>query len=575
MRTKTFLILLVFCALQSCKAQKINNTLEFSAKQTLALYNSVKNLNGRLPRSIDKNGQLVTSDDAWWGSGFTAGALWYLYEYTKCDSIKSAAEALTKRIERQQYTKDNHDIGFMIYCSFGNGYRLTKKPEYKEVIINAARSLSSRFNPVSGVIRSWDNKEWTYPVIIDNMMNLELLCEATKLSGDDSFLKIAVSHADTTLKYHFRPDGSSYHLVDYHISRSGIIGRQTHQGYADESAWARGQAWALYGYSMMYRETQKPKYLQQAIKIANFIINHPRLPADKIPYWDFDAPGIPDALRDASAGAVICSALIELSSYVTKNLSEKYFKIAGEQIATLSSPGYLAKANSNGNFILKHNVGHFPNNSEIDVPLPYADYYFLEALMRYKTQSATGSLAENPFIRTGANGDTIYTADPSAHVWADGRLYVYASHDIVPPRGCDLMDKYHVFSTVDMLHWKDHGQILEAADLSWGRTGGGWMWAPDCVYKNGIYYLYFPHKDDSNFWRQGVATSTEPAANFKDQGYIQGLPSGIDPCVFIDDDGQAYFYYKINRDDKINQKVACAAEKLKENILEIEGELMT
>jgi uncharacterized protein YyaL (SSP411 family) len=172
--------------------------------------------------------------------------------------------------------------------------------------------------------------------------------------------------------------------VDYNDSTGGIFGRQTHQGYSDESAWARGQSWALYGYTMMYRETHKPEYLQQAQKIADFIIDHPRLPKDKIPYWDFDAPDIPSALRDASAGAVICSALLELSTFADKNEAKKYLKLAEQQLAALSSPDYLAEVNTNGNFILKHSVGHFPNHSEVDVPLSYADYYFVEALMRYK-----------------------------------------------------------------------------------------------------------------------------------------------------------------------------------------------
>jgi hypothetical protein len=366
-----------FCS--ACATGKIDRTLQFSAKQSMSLYHSVKDMDGRLPRSVDKNAKLVTADDAYWCSGFTAGTLWYLYEYSRCDSLKTAAEILSKRIERQQYTTNNHDVGFMIYCSYGNGYRLTNNPEYKTAILNAARSLSTRFNPALGVIRSWDNPAWHFPVIIDNMMNLELLCEATRLSGDSSFLKIAVSHADTTMKYHFRPDGSSCHLVDYGDS----FRQQTHQGYSDSSAWARGQAWTLYGYTMMFRETHKPEYLEQAVKMADFIINNPRLPADKIPYWDFDAPHIPDALRDASAGAVICSALLELSTFTAQNLSEKYLKIAKKQIAALSSPEYLAEKNTNGNFILKHSVGHFPNNSEIDVPLTYADYYFVEALMRY------------------------------------------------------------------------------------------------------------------------------------------------------------------------------------------------
>ncbi|KAA6303711.1 MAG: Unsaturated chondroitin disaccharide hydrolase [Candidatus Ordinivivax streblomastigis] len=384
MKTKMILALSICCVLVSCRTNTIDRTLDFSTKQTLSLYNSVKDLDGRLPRSIDGNGQLVISDAAWWGSGFTSGTLWYLYEYAPSDALRLAAEVLTKRIENQQYTTSNHDIGFMIYCSYGNGYRLTKNPAYRDVIVTAARSLSTRFNPRMGVIRSWDNPEWHYPVIIDNMMNLELLCEATKLSGDSSFLKIAIAHADTTLKYHFRPDGSSYHLVDYNNSTGGIFGQQTHQGYSDESAWARGQAWALYGYTMMYRETQKPEYLQQAQKIAIFIVNHPRLPKDKIPYWDFDAPDIPLALRDASAGAVICSALLELSTFVDKNAAKKYLKLTEQQLAALSSPDYLAERNTNGNFILKHSVGHFPNHSEVDVPLSYSDYYFVEALVRYK-----------------------------------------------------------------------------------------------------------------------------------------------------------------------------------------------
>jgi uncharacterized protein YyaL (SSP411 family) len=313
--------------------------------------------------------------------------LWYLYEYTKSDSLKTAAEELTKRVERQQYTTNDHDVGFIINCSYGNAYRLTKNPIYKEAVVNAARSLSTRFNPALGVIRSWDNTRLHFPVLIDNILNLVFLCTATRLSGDSSFLKIAVSHADTTMKYHFRPDGSSCHVVDY-----GDYRQQTHQGYSDSSAWARGQAWALYGYTMMFRETKKPEYLAQAIKIANFILDNPHLPADKIPYWDFDAPGIPNILRDASAGAIICSALLELSIFTDKNLSEKCRKTAEKQLASLSSPEYLAEINTNGNFILKHGVGHLPNNSEIDAPLAYADYYFVEALMRYRKLCINKSL---------------------------------------------------------------------------------------------------------------------------------------------------------------------------------------
>lgn len=368
----------------ACNAVKIDQTLDFSAKQAMALFNSVKNMEGRLPRSIDKDGNLVTSDDAYWCSGFTAGTLWYLYEYTKSDSLMNAAEILTKRIEKQQYNTNDHDVGFMIYCSYGNAYRLTNNPAYKDVIVNAARSLATRFNPTLGVIRSWNNSQWSYPVIIDNMMNLELLCEATRLSGDSSFYKIADTHAHTTMKYHFRPDGSTCHVVDYGQIVDGAYSQQTHQGYSDTSAWARGQAWALYGYTMMYRETGKEEYLNQANLIADFILNDPNFPADKIPYWDFDDPNIPNTLRDASAGAIICSALLELSTFSNKKLAKKYREVAEKQLTELSSPNYLSELNSNGNFILKHSVGHFPNNSEIDVPLTYTDYYFVEALMRYK-----------------------------------------------------------------------------------------------------------------------------------------------------------------------------------------------
>jgi hypothetical protein len=178
---------------------------------------------------------------------------------------------------------------------------------------------------------------------------------------------------------------------------------------------------------------------------------------------------------------------------------------------------------------------------------------------------AAQDMAENPFIRVDANGDRIYTADPSAHVWADGRLYVYASHDVQPAKGCDLMDKYHVFSTDDMVNWVDHGQILEAADVSWARPDGGWMWAPDCAYRNGTYYFYFPHKDATETWRIGIATSTKPASDFTAQGYIEGMFSGIDPCVFIDEDGQAYIYQ--------NGPGGCAGGKLKENMVELDGQM--
>jgi len=338
-----------------------------------------------LPRTIDTTGALVTAKSSWWTSGFFPGSLWYLYEYTKDDKYKAFASEMTARIEKEKYNKGTHDLGFMLFCSFGHGLRLTGAEAYNEVLLTGAKSLSTRFRPDIGCIQSWNSsKKWQYPVIIDNMMNLEFLMWAFKKSGDSSFYKICVTHSDTTIKNHYRPDYSSYHVVSYDTVTGKVEKKQTHQGAADESAWARGQVWGLYGFTVMYRETRLERYLTQAENIAGFLINHPNLPADKIPYWDFNAPGIPNALRDASAGSIMASALIELSQYTDSSSSKKYLEIAETQIRALASPEYLAKPGENGFFILKHGVGHLPGKSEIDVPLTYGDYYFIEALLRYR-----------------------------------------------------------------------------------------------------------------------------------------------------------------------------------------------
>jgi rhamnogalacturonyl hydrolase YesR len=278
---------------------------------------------------------------------------------------------------------NSHDIGFMMYCSFGNANLIEAKSEYRNILLTSAQTLSKRFNKNVGCIMSWSSKPGEFRVIIDNMMNLELLMWATKTTGDSSFAKIAITHANTTLKNHFRTDNSSYHLVNYNPETGEINFKQTVQGYADESAWARGQSWGLYGYTMMYRETKKPEYLIQAKKIANFILDHPNLPENKIPFWDFNAPNIPDTYRDASAGAIYASALLELAEYDEEN-AKKYIEAAETIIKTFSSPEYKATQGENGGFILKHSVGHLPKGSQIDVPLTYADYYFIEAMIRYK-----------------------------------------------------------------------------------------------------------------------------------------------------------------------------------------------
>lgn len=363
----------------------IKSGLERSRQQAVLMAESLKDKDGRLPRTIDKNGILLTSDSRWWCSGFFPGVLWYLYEDSKDPQLKNYAELYTARVEREKLTTNNHDVGFMIYCSFGNGLRIAGTDTYNEVLLTGAKSLSTRFNPKVGLIQSWGkNKKWQYPVIIDNMMNLELLMWASKKSGDTRFADIAKSHADKTMTEHYRPDYSCYHVVSYDPANGEPEKKQTAQGYSDESSWARGQVWGLYGYTMMYRETGNVRYLEQAKKIAAFLMNHPNAPADKVPYWDYNAPEIPNVPRDASSAAIMASALIELSQLDKSKMAKTYLRYAEDQLRSLTTSQYLAEVGTNGNFVLKHSTGSLPGNSEVDVPLTYADYYYIEALLRLK-----------------------------------------------------------------------------------------------------------------------------------------------------------------------------------------------
>lgn len=334
------------------------------------------------PRTF-QNGKVRFVGSKDWCSGFFPGSLWYLYELTGNIRLRKEAQIYTEWLEAAKKRTDTHDVGFILNCSYGNGYRITGDETYKNVLITGANSLMTRFYPNVGLIKSWDHRNrWNYPVIIDNMMNLELLCEAGKMTGNRSMINAAVSHADLTLKNHFRADNSCFHIVNYDSITGGIVKKLTHQGYSDSSSWARGQAWALYGFTMMYRETAKIIYLEQAQKIADFILHHPRLPKDLIPYWDFDAPNVSDQPRDASAAAVIASALLELSTY--SSTDKPYFRMAEKMLKNLSSDQYLAKKGENGLFILKHSTGNMPAKDEIDVPISYADYYYLEGLKRYR-----------------------------------------------------------------------------------------------------------------------------------------------------------------------------------------------
>jgi len=377
----------------------IRENVAFAAAQTELMLKAVGEPTGdNYPRTL-RNGKLGTSRMRDWTPGFFPGSLWYLYELTGDAKWKAEAEKWTASLEPLKTFTGNHDMGFMMYCSFGNAERLASKPEYKGILVQSAESLSTRYSEKVQSIKSWDSRgawhdgvQWTFPVIIDNMMNLELLFYASKVSGDKKFYDLSVKHADTSLKNHFREDFSTYHVVDYDPTTGAVRSKETAQGWSDNSTWARGQAWGIYGYTMTYRETGDKRYLAAAVRAADFFLKN--LPEDMIPQWDFNvgqdgftpqprsnASQFSEKLRDASAAAIFCSALFELSELTRK---PHYHDAAVRILTQLASPAYRAKLGENANFILMHCVGSIPHKSEIDVPLVYADYYFLEALTRYK-----------------------------------------------------------------------------------------------------------------------------------------------------------------------------------------------
>jgi len=361
----------------------IDKNLQEASRQYKYLMTKVPE--GKMPRSFTHD-TLNTCTSENWVSGFYPGTLLYLYEATGDKALYDEALKKIPLMDKEQNNTGTHDLGFMMFCSYGTLNRITPDDKYKQILLNSARSLSTRFNPKIGCLRSWGKSDDTtsFRVIIDNMINLELLMWATKTTGDSSFYKIAVTHANTTMINHFRPDYSSYHVVIYNPQTGQVIKKQTAQGAGDESAWSRGQSWGLYGYTMMYRYTKDKRYLDQAQHIAAFLLANPNLPADKIPYWDYNAPGIPNAERDASAGAVMASGLIELAGYSNATLAKQYTGTAATILKTLSSPAYKAAVGQNGGFILEHSVANMNKNTEVNSPLPYADYYYAEAMLRYK-----------------------------------------------------------------------------------------------------------------------------------------------------------------------------------------------
>jgi unsaturated chondroitin disaccharide hydrolase len=356
------------------------NALRFAAEQSRRTVLEIGD-STRFPRCTEVDGKWKTTPAKEWTSGFFAGSLWYLDAYTSDPFFKRAAQRWTAGMAQEQFDRGTHDLGFKIFDSYGIGNQYHPSSEYTQIIVRTAETLGKRFNPVVGCIKSWDNRRWAYPVIIDNMMNLELLFWAAEHGGSAHLREIAVKHAETTMKNHFRADGGTYHVLGYDTTSGVVVARNTHQGYADESVWARGQAWAIYGFTMSYRFTRDARFLNTACKAADYFISH--LPADHVPYWDFQAPDIPREPRDVSAAAIAASAMIELSGFVSDDPPKgKYRDAAFDILRSLCSAPYLAKG-TNSHAILNHAVGSKPAKSEVDVSIIYADYYFIEAMLRY------------------------------------------------------------------------------------------------------------------------------------------------------------------------------------------------
>ena len=328
-------------------------------------------------------GELDMRSIFWWTSGHFPGSLWYLYEATGDKFFCDRATDWTETLAPNSTVDDNHDVGFIMYCSYGNARRLLKTDKYDALLCETAASLCRRFNPDLELIRSWGGKDdkKNFKVIPDNMMNLELLEFASKNSGNPQYANVARKHATKTMAHHFRADGGTYHVLDYDQVTKRVKNIDRGQGASCETAWSRGQSWAIYGYTMMYRETKDPAYLAFAQKVTDFAINNPNMPSDGVPYWDFGAPG---EERDTSAAAIMASGLLELAGFVGGEKGAAYRAFAVKQLLALASPAYFAAPGTNGHWLLMHGVGHKPAGSEVDTPLDYGDYYFLEALLRFK-----------------------------------------------------------------------------------------------------------------------------------------------------------------------------------------------
>lgn len=380
------MVLFSFCT-SSHKEEtfNVNDALNYCHNQANKTLEQISDTVNLVPINImDSLTHWKLMDYRAWTSGFWGGILWYDYENTKDEKIKEDAIHFTEILEPLSMRRaGDHDLGFQIFCSYGNAYRLTGNEKYKDVIIRTADTLATLYNPTVGTILSWPGMVkkmgWPHNTIVDNLMNLEMLFWASKNGGSKNLYDIALSHAQKTMQYQFREDGSNYHVAVYDTTDGHFIKGHTHQGYADSTMWARGQAWGIYGYTMVYRETGDKTFLRFAEKLAEPFLK--RLPDDFIPYWDFDAPSIPNEPKDASAAAIVSSALLELSQLEDNPEQGKYYKeMAVKMLESLSSSQYQSR-DAKPSFLL-HSTGHKPNNAEVDASIIYADYYYIEALTR-------------------------------------------------------------------------------------------------------------------------------------------------------------------------------------------------
>ena len=332
-----------------------------------------------------------------WCSGFWAGILWMDYgcmqgagskeKEAGRKEIRKAAEGYTQAMTfLEKEPVFDHDLGFLVINSFLKGYEQTGNDEYKRIALVAADSLATIFNAKVGTIASWPRHIKTYGghnTIMDNMMNLELLFWAAENGGSPLLKDIAISHATTTMRNHFRPDGSCYHVAVYDTLTGDFIRGVTHQGYADHSMWARGQSWAIYGYTMVYRYTHDPIFLSFAQKVTDIYLKRLRETSDDmVPLWDMDDPRGIEAPKDASAACIVASALLELSQYLDGWRGKTYRDAAEKMLTDLSTEKYQSR-DRNVAFLM-HSTGHHPAGSEIDASIIYADYYYIEALSRLK-----------------------------------------------------------------------------------------------------------------------------------------------------------------------------------------------